>query len=258
MRLLLILCLTVFSLTGCKEIFGPKSPCAGKNWGSSLEELKCRFPVPPKDRWYAVYTQGFANEHDLPLENISKNLPSGVDYMEMDVQPYKNWRGEEIMACLVNMLVKKPHDIALYNLGDQPMVNLSNDRRLSRLIDLEEHRGDLKAITTFNIVSKDYYRKKGFRSTTFAMVIEDALSGYDYISANAQCRSISMKPKYFPDGYALWAAKASIWGKYQTPYTSADNPARPRGKNFYNSHIHIDIPSEIISNIFKDVPVGGQ
>jgi hypothetical protein len=180
MRLIFVFLLTSLTLTGCKK----ESICDGKQWGSPDEALDCRFPYPPIGRWHAVYTKEFAEAQNLPPENISTDLSPGVDYMEMDVQLYGNGG----TACLVNMLVKKPHDIALYNLGNRGLVTLPEDRKLAHLIDLQSHKDKLKATTTFNMASRDYYlKKRGYRQTTFSMYVEDVLDGYDYILANAQC-----------------------------------------------------------------------
>jgi hypothetical protein len=67
-----------------------------------------------------------------------------------------------------------------------------------------------------------------------------------------------MNPKYFPDEYALWVNKASVWGKYKTLYDNYDNPSRPKEMDYYKSLFFINIPHELISTIFKDVPLGGR
>lgn len=233
-------------------------PCDGRQWQHPREELKCRFPYPPIGRWHAVYSQAFAETYNLPAENISNDLSPGIDYMEMDVLPYNEGRGT---ACLVNMLVHKPHDIALYNLRDRRYVwmpEFNEKRKLAHFIDLDLSPNQLKEITTFNAVSRDYaFNKSGYRASTFAMYAENVLPGYDYISANALCREISSHAQYFPNGYALWFNQASVWGRYKTPYGNYDDPKTPKVKDFYNSHTFIKIPHELISEIFQNVPIGG-
>ena len=113
-KIVLAVALLVFGFLNTDWAFGQdkqKSPCAGRQWLNSKEELECRFPNPPIGRWHAVYTAEFAKVHSLPPENISTDLSPGVDYMEMDVQPY----GNGATACLVNILIKQPNDVAAYN-----------------------------------------------------------------------------------------------------------------------------------------------
>lgn len=259
--ILLLIGLCAFSLAthsyaGNNGLIKKTGPCAGRQWSSPKEELDCRFPHPPIDRWRAVYTKEFADAHNLPPENISTDLSPGVDYMEMDVQPFGVAGG---IACMVNMLVKKPHDIALYGDGSH-LMPFPEKRKLTHLIDLDQYKSKLKPLISFNAASRDYkIETSGFRSSTFAMYAEDVLPGYDYIAANAKCRNISMSPQYFPDGYAFWVSKASVWGKYKNLYQRLEDPGRPRSdKDFYNSHLFINIPHELVSTIFKDVPVGGR
>jgi hypothetical protein len=202
-----------------------------------------------------VYSEAFAHEHNLPLENVSTDLSSGVDYMEMDVQPYGNGG----IACLVNMLVKKPHDIALYS-DDKKLEKLPNDRRLLHLIDVDKYRDQQKPLRSFWSASRNYRTEKsGYSGTTFGSYIEDVLPSYDYMSAKKHCRDVSMHPtSYFPGNYAFWVGKASVWGRYERNFKHMDDPDRPKGQDFYNSHFFINIPHELISKIFKDVPIGGQ
>jgi len=67
-----------------------------------------------------------------------------------------------------------------------------------------------------------------------------------------------MNPEIFPDGFAIWASKASIWGRYKTVFKGYNDPLRPKGQNFYNSKFFINIPHELVSKVFKGVPIGGQ
>lgn len=258
MRIFLMCLLAVLSLGACKDDSRKESkasPCDGRRWANTTEEINCRFPAPPIGRWHAVYTEKFAKKHNLPLENVSTDLSPSVDYMEMDVQPYGNGG----TACLVNMLIKKPNDVALYYAGDAYIPWLPDDRTLLHLIDINKSKDQQRGMSTFNTVSRNLSQiTKGYRVTVFSLVIENALPGYDYITANAGCRNISMYPQFFPDKHAFWVNKASIWGKYETPYRSSKNPRRPKGQDFYNSHFFINIPKELIFNIFEDVPVGGQ
>ncbi|HPD82231.1 MAG: hypothetical protein R3D88_08350 [Alphaproteobacteria bacterium] len=253
MRLLILSLLAIIPLSACGESSPTKSPCDGRQWKNSGEEIDCRFPPPPIGRWHTVYTKEFAKAHDLPPENISTDLSPGVDYMEMDVQPYGNGG----VACLVNMLVKKPHDIAFYPRHIPP---LPEDRKLMHLIDLDHLKEKIKGTGAFSSASRDYkIEKSGYERSTIAMYVEDALPGYDYISANQYCRDVSMHPQYFPDGYAFWINRASIWGKYEQRFKHMEDYGRPKSdEDFQKSHFFISIPRELISTIFKDVPLGGQ
>jgi|GEM_PF-1892490 len=231
-----------------------KSPCEGRQWESSKEELECRFPNPPIGRWHAVYTEEFAKEHSLPPENISTDLSPGVDYMEMDVQPYGNGG----TACLVNMLIKKPNDVAVFNLGDMYKwgAELHAHRKLSHMLDLDKHKDKLKGITTFGLAprSMQYDPKKTYGiGSSFAFHAEDIVDGYDYITANASCYNILSDPERFPDGWSFNYAKASVWGRNQK-----NIPHISEKEKFFNSRIAINIPKEIISNVFKDMPIGGR
>ncbi len=230
-------------------------PCSGRQWKDTAEMLECRWPSPPIDRWKAVYTRDFAEKYNLPLENVSSDLTPGIDYMEMDVQPY----GSNGVACLANMLIRKSHDFAFFNMGQSQAIPLPGDRKLSHWIDLFQYTNKLQATTAFNFNSRDYLtNKRGFRQSAFAMYAEDVLPGYDFVTANAACRGMSMRPDYFPDGFAFWIAKASVWGKFETPYTNSKDPRRPKGDEFFDSHLFINIPHELVSAIFKDVPIGGR
>lgn len=232
----------------------PSSICAGRQWKNPDEQLDCLYPFPPTGRWKAVYTQEFAKKYALPPENISTDMSPGVDYMEMDVQQYTT---NSSKACLVNMLVRKPHDIALYDSDSNPAYD--KNRKLGHLLNLKIKHSDLRSIASFNSASRDYVTdRRGFRASTYASVAEDVLPGYDFFSANAYCRDVSLHPQYYPDGYAFWINKASVWGKYTNLYSWADNPKRPKGMEFDRSHFFIDIPGELITATFKDVPIGGQ
>lgn len=253
-KIFLGLCVLIF-LVGCKETSTKiPGPCDGRQWSNSKEELDCKFPPPPVGRWHAVYTEEFAQEHNLPPENISTNLSSGVDYMEMDVQPY----GKGGTACLVNMLVKKPHDIALYPAGTELAI-LPEKRELTHFININKFKETLKPTASFSAASRDYkHKKQGYRTSTFAMYAEDVLPDYDYLSADLRCRKMSLTPKYFPDQYTFWINKASIWGRYENKYRRYEDPERPKGQDFYNSHFFINIPQELVLTIFEDVPIGGR
>lgn len=218
----------------------------------SKKRVKCEYPSPPAGRWHAVYTAEFAKEHDLPLENVSTELSAGVDYMEMETFPL-----EEQMLCLTNMLVKKPHDIALYD-GPGTLTDFMKERQMLRLIDIQEHRYKQKAIPTFNMASRDFvYDKSGFRQSTMAMYAEDVLPGYDYFSANYQCMKISIEAKRgdtdFPDGFAFWVNKASVWGRYEMKHKIYTAPDTPKGMDFYKAHSFIPIPGVLLSEIFRDL-----
>ena len=239
-----------------KMVFGDGLPerCKGKQWKTPTENLDCQFPPPPIGRWKAVYTKDFAIAHNLPLENVSNDLSSGVDYMEMDVMPY----GSGGTACLVNMLVKKPHDIGIFG-KDGHQVNLPKDRKLVHLIDLEMYKNKLRPIASFESGSRDYTKEtRGYKITTFALYAENVLSGYDYVSANANCTNISRHSQYFPDGYAFWIMKASVWGVHERKYRNLDDPGRPRGRDFDRSFFSINVPHELISAIFDGVSIGGK
>ncbi|NCC03401.1 MAG: hypothetical protein EOM37_05055 [Proteobacteria bacterium] len=235
-------------------------PCYGRQWESPTDQLDCIFPFPPIGRWKAVYTESFAEKHNLPKENISTDLSSGVDYMEMDVQPY----GVGGVACMVNMLVQKPNDIAVYNLGEESqwLRDFNKQRKVLHLLDLDEHKDNLSSISSLgNITPRDvtYNPHQGSTiGTTLAYHAEGLLEGYDYISADAGCRQIVMDKNQFPDGWAIVAAKASIWGRYKGLYLSLDTPNRPKGKEFFDSRILINIPHELITHVFEGMPIGGR
>lgn len=232
----------------------PSSICAGRQWKDPDEQLDCLYPFPPTGRWKAVYTQEFAKKYALPSENISTDMSPGVDYMEMDVQQYTT---NSSKACLVNMLVRKPHDIALYSFDRNPAYD--KNRKLSHLLELNVKHADLKSIASFSSASRDYMTdKRGFRASTYASVAEDVLPGYDFFSANANCRDVSLHPQYYPDGYAFWISKASVWGRYDMLHRNLDAPDTPKGMEFERSHFFINIPGELITVIFKDVPIGGR
>lgn len=233
------------------------SSCDDRRWEDHGEYMNCKYPYPPIGRWHAVYTKEFAEKYNLPTENISTDLSSGVNYMEIDVQPY----GTDLAgtACLVNMLIKKPHDVSFLKWTYDGLPNLPKDRKLLHLVDLDQYQHKLKSIGSFSSASRDHLPdKRGYRQSTFAIYAENVLPGYDYISANKHCRNISMHPQSFPDGYAFWVNKASVWGRYEPRFKHMDEPGRPHGKEFFESHFFINIPRELISEIFKDVPVGGQ
>ena len=234
-------------------------PCDGRHWNNTQEYLDCKFPKPPIGRWHAVYTEGFAKEHNLPPENISTDISDGVDYMEMDVQPY----ADGLTACLVNMLIKKPNDMAVYsgNLAKNWEKKFHAQRKLAHLIDLEEYKDNLREIATFGLTSRgDTYDPK--RSYTIGSSIAfyggEVLGEYDYVSANADCYHLISKEKLFPDGFAFTYAKASVWGREKYRFSSLDDPRRPRGKAYFDSRVYINIPQELVANIMKDMPIGGR
>lgn len=137
-------------------LVGPikKSPCAGRQWKDADEYFACKFPPPPIGRWHAVYTKEFAQAHNLPPAHISTDLSPGVAYMEMDVQPYANG----LTACLVNMLIEKPNDVAVYNSygKEWPWSGVLHARRkLTHFIDLEEYKNNLRRITTFGLAPRN-------------------------------------------------------------------------------------------------------
>lgn len=235
------------------------SPCDGRQWESIQENLACRYPPPPIGRWKAVYTEAFANTHDLPPENISTDLSPGVDYMEMDVQPYGNGG----TACLVNMLIKKPNDVAVYNIGDKYQwgPDLHANRKLAHMIDLDAYKNKLQGITTFGLAPRNmqYDPKKTYGiGSSFAFYAEDILAGYDFITADAGCYYILSDPSRFPDKWAFNYAKASVWGRYKPYAMTVKNWKMPKDKEFFDSRLSINIPRELISNVFKDMPIGGR
>jgi len=235
-------------------------PCDGIQWEHPNDRLKCLYPDPPIGRWKAVYTEAFAKNHDLPLENISTDLSSGVDYMEMDVQPYGNGG----TACLVNMLIKRPNDVAVFNGFGKEWdwsSELHDRRRLSHFIDLDKHKGKIQRITTFGLSPRNmkYDPKKSYgMGSAFAYYAEDILAGYDYITANAGCYHLLSDTTRFPGGWAFDIAKASVWGRYKSNYGHVDSPYIPKKERFFNSLFQINIPHELISTVFRDMPIGGR
>jgi hypothetical protein len=258
MRLTSIALLMALSLTACREGEVTSSPCDGRQWKDSRERLDCLYPNPPLGRWHAVYTKEFAKKYNLPSENISSDFSEGVDYMEMEVLPYNKGMGT---ACMTSMLIKKPHNVALYYWGDQEhdwVQEFHKNRKLTHFIDLKKYKSKLKQIGTFEGSAGYYNDKNGGRISTFAFYAEDVLPEYDYITANLDCRTISFYPNLFPDGYNFFVNKASVWGKYESPYRSHNNSDRPKGEDFLKGHFYIDIPKELPETIFKNVPIGGR
>lgn len=249
-----------------KLVFGDGLPdrCKGKQWKNSKEHLDCQFPPPPLGRWKAVYTRDFAQAYNLPPENISTDLSPGVDYMEMETMHYG--AGEGDTACLVNMLIKKPHDASLHAKHNSDGTKSSyitpfpQDRKLAHLINLDKFKERLQPIVSFYPGSRDYMtNKRGYRASTVAMYAEDVLPSYDYVAANAYCRSMSMHSQYYPNGYAFWVMKASVWGRYENQYRNLDAPGRPKGDQaFDDSFFVLNIPHELVSTIFDGVVIGGK
>lgn len=236
-------------------------PCERVQWENPDEQFSCVYPDPPIGRWKAVYTKEFAKAHNLPPENVSRDLSAGVDYMEMDVQPYGNGG----VACLVNMLIKKPNDVAVFNLGNETypwQAALHERRKLTHFIDLDAHKNKLKRITTFGLAPRhmqfDPHKSYGIGST-IAFHAEDILDGYDYITADAHCYNILSDPSRFPDNWALDVAKASVWGRHHYGNIGNVQWSRPASKKeYFDSIFLINIPGELISTVFKDMPIGGR
>lgn len=255
---LLVVLLLALSLSACRDQNAKApSPCAGKQWEDPSEALDCRYPSPPIGRWHAVYTEEFAQKHDLPKENISTDLSPSVDYMEMDVQPYGS---KPAIACMVNMLVKKPNDIALYNGTDKIYSweeSLNSKRKHIHHLNIDTKNIIFQTITTFGIASR-HKHNRGFRRYAVAFYSGEVIEGYDYVTAKAPCKKFSLEKKHFPHNFAWSVSKASVWGKTELKYKRADHPNSPKGKDFYRSRILLNIPEEIIETVFKDVPVGGR
>lgn len=234
-------------------------PCDGKIWKSPQERHACIYPDPPIGRWKAVYTKDFAKAHNLPPENISRDLSPGVDYMEMDVQPYGNGG----VACLVNILIKKPNDVSFMSDEAYPWeMELHNRRRLAQFLELDSHKPQLKRIATFGLTPRntryDAHKTYGIGSS-FAFYAEDVLPGYDYITANADCYYILSNPDLFPDDWAFNVAKASEWGRYHYGLYESKSVKPPRDKKtFFYSRFSINIPHELIESVFEGMPIGGR
>ncbi len=240
-----------------------KSPCYGQQWANTDEYMACYFPDPPIGRWHAVYSKDFALAYNLPLENVSKDLSPGIDYMEMDVQPFNQGKG---VMCIANMLVKKPHDMAFYNLGgrtfkwDEPF---HEQRKLLHLIDIEKFKPKIKRTTTMGGGFRHAKYKKGRGANignNNGFYAEDVLPGYDYISTGNSCYWILSSKRDFPDGHEFNIAKASVWGRYENRYGFSGNgdTGRPKGKEFFDSRLRINLPKEIVQEIFYDMPIGGR
>ena len=265
-NLSLLVLFLALSLTSCREDNVEENPCKGRQWDNAGEYLNCKFPSPPHGRWHAVYTKEFAEKYNLPKENISKDLSPGFDYMEMDVQPYAlniEPHGHDLTACMVNMLVKRPNDIALYgggNMSDVWEIPFHNRRKMLQLIDLEEHKSQLREIGSFGLSDRNYkYDPKAGYSigSSIAFYGGVVLDEYDYISANASCYYLISREELFPDGWTFNYAKASVWGKEKYRFKRGFDPRRLKGKDFFDSVSYINIPSELVSTIYKDMPMGG-
>jgi len=218
------------------------------------ERLDCLYPNPPLGRWHAVYSEEFATKYDLPSENISTDFSAGVDYMEMEVLGYGNGG----VGCFVNMLVESPNDFAFYNKTDEfPWFkDFNNNRRLLHLIDIQGYADKVKRISTVGLTTRsgnqEYDPSKSYNiGNAIAFYAEDVLSGYDYISANAECRWILISNETPFDDWAFNIAEASIWGKYESNFDRSDDPGRPQKEDFFNSRIQIDINHELLKHIFK-------
>jgi hypothetical protein len=239
----------------------PPGPCDDIKWENSDDQFKCTFPDPPIGRWKAVYTKAFAKAYNLPPENISRDLSPGVDYMEMDVQPY----GAGGVACLVNMLIKKPNDVAVYNLAHEayPWEKALHERRtLAHFIDLDAHKDKLKRITTFGLAPRhmkfDPHKSYGIGSS-FAFHAEDILEGYDYITADAHCYNILSDKTRYPNNWSFDIAKASVWGRYHYGLIGNTRWKRPATKReYFDSLLLINIPHELIESVFEGMPIGGR
>lgn len=159
---------------------------------------------------------------------------------------------------MVNMLVKKPHDISFYGSNNYSWADKFNENRKHiHLLDINTKEVLFKSASSFDIASR-HKKNRGFRRSSVAFYSENFLEGYDYVSAKAGCRKLSLEKQYFPHNFAWLVNKASVWGRYKKRYRNVEDPNRPQGQDFYDSHLSINIPSEIISTVFKDAPVGGQ
>lgn len=256
MRILFLSLIAVLSLTACgdSEVADYEQECRKiKKFDNPEDYNNCYYPNPPVGRFHAVYTESFAKEYDLPLENVSHDLSEGVDYMEIDVQPLS----EIFVTCWVNMLVRKPHDIALY--GPQENYSAHLKRDLIKIEKIKVPREKIRSLNTFSKASRDYNNTtKGYRGSTTTFFVESINQKYDYFSSDIGCSNIAMHPKNFPDEYAFWVAKASVWGRHERNFDHIDDKGRPQGKDFFESHFFINVPEELISKIYKDVYVGGK
>ncbi len=234
---------------------GAPDRCKGRQIKTYKDRMDCQYPSPPIGRWKAVYSKEFAQAHNLPAENVSTDLSPGVDYAEMEVVPY----GKGGIACLVGMLIKKPHDLSLDD-GEKQYSPLPRNKKFLRLIKLSKSASSFKPLITVHTGSRDFkVNKRGYRMSSAAEYLEDALPGYDYLSANANCTDISRHAdSYFPKGYAFWVRKASIWGRYESRFENMNSPGYPsEDRQFGASFLSIDIPEELVSAIFENVSVGG-
>ena len=243
----------VYGMTGLIMSDNTDNPCEGKQWKDPDDRLDCLYPYPPIGRWHAVYTADFAEKYNLPKENISDDFSAGVDYMEIEVLHY----GSGGMGCFVNFLIKKPHDIALFNTKGQSVWidDFNQNRQLLHLIDIQNSEDRIKQISTINSSSRDYkFDERGFSGSTVAMYAENVLTGYDYISAILHCRDVSVHPSYYPHGFSLRVKSANVWGVYNRKPLEImrDIPYEVKVKSEQN----IFVPHELISVIFKDIPIG--
>jgi hypothetical protein len=207
-------------------------------------------PLPAVSKWKALYTSAFAEKYSLPADNISENLPLGVDYMEMDVE-YFNGNNK---ACMLNLLVKEPHDLAAYSNNNKTHAwakSFNNSRQLTHFV---TKKIPLKQIQTVDTASVDYDGKsRGFRATTTGFFGANYLPGYDYFSADMDCarqNSYLKENRYTIEDFAVRLAKASIWGKYE-PKLSPGDPDYPNGEAFVKSYVSISNPKEIIRFIYE-------
>tara|TARA_B100001750_G_C15512730_1_gene604793 strand:+ start:2017 stop:2859 length:843 start_codon:yes stop_codon:yes gene_type:complete len=211
---------------------------------------RCNFVDPPAGLWHAVYTKDFAEEYNLPPENITDNLSDGVAYMEMETLKRTN----DTIACVTNMLVERPNDIAKWGREHDRIKLLPEDRKLLHLVDIKKHQTELKPIGSFSsIANLDYDSSTdGFLGSPNGGYAESVLIDYDYFTVSDSCDAARRLPNYYPDDYALYVSKASIWGLYDKKYkTLADTESPEVQKLIQNSYLTFTIPLELITKIYS-------
>lgn len=228
--------------------------------GLKGKELKeCKYPSPDIGSWKALYTEELAKEYNLPPENIKADMPDNVAYMEMMVPNYTA-RNYNARRCIFNTLVKKPNDISFVNMGTdedkETWIKMNAERKLLKLIDIDSKKDRMKISTSSSVASSNYSIEKGTIFPSVAYYIGDVLPNYDYLTVMVGCDSLSRRySKYFPDKLSLWVAKASVWGKYKSNYSSYSDYNIPVASKYYKSYFHINIPQEIVSEVFKGVRI---
>lgn len=212
-------------------------------------------PEPAMGLTAAAYTAGFAEAHHLPPENISSDFNAGVAYMDMQVIPIYEGSGP---LCVVNMLVKKPHDIAYFPRWEiTPWAKAFNAHRKLTLYLTQPAPPEVRELSSFEMATRDATElRKGYRQSTMAYYIPNYIEGYDYFSAILGCGFASLRllrDGYNVDAFSFVVQRASVWGGDTQKYKYVGLLGNPPAKEYPRLFFHINIPKELIAHIFKEM-----